>query len=49
LLVAGLIFVLIFPVLLFRHSRSLWIGFDQWRDPHEGERPDRSQGPPRDG
>jgi uncharacterized protein (DUF983 family) len=49
LLIAGLIFVLIFPVLLFRHSRSLWIGFDQWRDPHEGERADHSQGPRRDG
>jgi hypothetical protein len=39
LLIAGLVFVLLFPLVFFRHSRSLWIGFDQWRDPHEGERP----------
>ena len=39
LLVAGLVFVLLFPILFFRHSRSLWLGFDQWRDPHDGEQP----------
>ena len=39
LLFAGLAFVVVFPLVFFRHSRSLWLGFDQWRDPQEGERP----------
>lgn len=26
------LFTLIFPMLLFRHSRSLWLGFDEWYD-----------------
>ena len=33
----SLAFVVIFPILFFRHARSLWIGFDQWHDPREGE------------
>lgn len=37
LMIGSLIFVLLFPVLLFRHARSLWLGFDQWHDPREGE------------
>ena len=45
LLMAGLAFVLVFPLIFFRHSRSLSLGFDQWRDPQEGERPDYSQTP----
>ena len=31
-------FTLVFPVLLFRHARSLWLGFDQLHDPKEAER-----------
>lgn len=37
LLFASLAFCLIFPVLIFPWARSLWLGFDQWRDPREGE------------
>ena len=37
LLVAALAFTLIFPLLLFPWARSLWLGFDQWRDPRAGE------------
>jgi hypothetical protein len=44
-MVGSLAFILIFPLLFFRHSRSLWLGFDQWRDPQEGERGEHSQGP----
>jgi hypothetical protein len=25
------------PVLLHRHARALWIGFDQWHDPRPDE------------
>lgn len=46
LMLASLAFILVFPVIFFRHSRSLWLGFDQWRDPQPGERPDHSQWPP---
>jgi len=28
-------FVVIFPILFFRHSRALWAGFDQWMDRRE--------------
>ena len=28
-----LLFVLIFPLLFFRHARSLWLGFDEFVDP----------------
>ena len=37
LMAGSLIFVLIFPLLIFRHARSIWLGFDQWYDPREGE------------
>lgn len=37
LTIGSLAFVVIFPILIFRHARSLWIGFDQWHDPREGE------------
>lgn len=46
LMLASLAFILVFPVIFFRHSRSLWLGFDQWRDPQPGERSDHSQSPP---
>lgn len=38
LLTGFLIFVVIFPLFIHRWARSLWIGFDQWRDPQPGER-----------
>lgn len=37
LLAGTLAFVVIFPMLWFPWARSLWIGFDQWRDPRDGE------------
>jgi uncharacterized protein (DUF983 family) len=37
LLIVSLTFVVLFPLLIFRWARSLWLGFDQWRDPREGE------------
>jgi len=37
LLCAALAFTVVFPLLLFPWARSLWLGFDQWRDPREGE------------
>lgn len=37
LLVGSLVFVVLFPLLLFPWARSLWLGFDQWHDPREGE------------
>lgn len=37
LLWSALAFTVLFPVLIFPWARSLWIGFDQWRDPREGE------------
>jgi uncharacterized protein (DUF983 family) len=37
LLIGSLAFVVVFPVLLFPWARSLWLGFDQWHDPREGE------------
>ena len=30
-------FCVAFPLWFFRYARSLWLGFDQWRDPREGE------------
>ena len=35
LLVGAGIFTLLFPMLFFRHARSLWLGFDQFADPRE--------------
>ncbi len=37
LLVGAVAFTVIFPILLFPWARSLWLGFDQWHDPREGE------------
>lgn len=33
LLWIALLFCILFPVLFFRHARSLWLGFDQFWDP----------------
>ena len=33
-----LTFVVLFPLLMHRHARSLWLGFDQWHDPRDGEK-----------
>jgi hypothetical protein len=37
LLMMSLAFVVAFPILIFPWARSLWLGFDQWRDPRDGE------------
>lgn len=37
LLYSSLAFMLLFPVWFFRHARSLWLGFDQFCDPRDGE------------
>ena len=37
LLFAAVAFTVLFPILLFPWARSLWLGFDQWHDPREGE------------
>jgi uncharacterized protein (DUF983 family) len=37
LLIGALAFTLVFPMLVFPWARSLWLGFDQWRDPRPGE------------
>lgn len=31
-------FVVIFPILMHRLARALWLGFDQWHDPQAGEK-----------
>jgi hypothetical protein len=28
---------LLFPIWFFRYARSLWLGFDQYMDPRQGE------------
>lgn len=38
LLIGGLAFTLVFPLFVFPWARSLWLGFDQWRDPRPGEK-----------
>ena len=38
LLAAALGFTVVFPLLVFPWARSLWLGFDQWRDPREPEK-----------
>src|SRR5262249_23745317 len=47
LLTGAAAFTVIFPILLFPWARSLWLGFDQWHDPREGEigtgRPEKSE------
>jgi hypothetical protein len=37
LLMGTLAFVVLFPWLWFPWARSLWLGFDQWHDPRDGE------------
>ncbi len=37
LLAAALVFTVVFPLAIFPWARSLWIGFDQWRDPRQPE------------
>jgi len=37
LLLGAVAFTVVFPILLFPWARSLWLGFDQWHDPQEGE------------
>src|SRR3954451_7471178 len=37
LLVGAITFTVVFPILLFPWARSIWLGFDQWHDPREGE------------
>jgi uncharacterized protein (DUF983 family) len=45
LLVGAAVFVLLCPMLFFRHARSLWLGFDQFADPREQyERPAEEEG-----
>jgi uncharacterized protein (DUF983 family) len=44
LLVGALAFTILFPLVLFPWSRSLWLAFDQWYDPRPGERPAAPRG-----
>ena len=37
LLYSSLAFMLLFPLWFFRYARSLWLGFDQFCDPRDGE------------
>jgi uncharacterized protein (DUF983 family) len=37
LLLGAIAFTVVFPILLFPWARSIWLGFDQWHDPREGE------------
>jgi hypothetical protein len=37
LLIGSLVFVVVFSLFVFPWARSFWLGFDQWRDPREGE------------
>jgi hypothetical protein len=37
LLAGALAFVVVLPILIFPWTRSLWMGFDQWHDPRDGE------------
>lgn len=37
LLWCSLAFMLLFPMWFFRYARSLWLAFDQFCDPREGE------------
>lgn len=36
-LVGCMAFTLLFPLLFFRHARSLWLGFDEFVDPRRNE------------
>jgi hypothetical protein len=31
-------FTVLFPLLIFRHARSLWLALDEWLDPHDQQR-----------
>lgn len=46
LLAATLAFVVLFPILVFPWARSLWLGFDEWRDPREGEQGEQGASAP---
>ena len=37
LLPLTLAFAILFPIWFFRYARSLWLGFDQYMDPRQGE------------
>jgi len=37
LLIGALAFCVVFPIWFFRYARALWLGFDQFVDPREGE------------
>lgn len=37
LLIGSLVFVVVSSLVMFPLARSLWLGFDQWRDPRDGE------------
>src|SRR5262245_11612656 len=37
LLFGAVAFTVLVPILIFPWARSLWLGFDQWHDPREGE------------
>ena len=44
LLAGTMVFVVLFPMWFFRYARSLWLGFDQFMDPRQGEvGPDQRQ------
>jgi hypothetical protein len=38
LLIGAIVFTVLFPILVFPWARSIWLAFDQWHDPREGER-----------
>jgi uncharacterized protein (DUF983 family) len=44
-LVLWIAFSMGFPVLFFRHSRGLWLGFDYIFDPGAAAAPDQREGP----
>jgi len=37
LLIGAVAFTVLFPIFVFPWARSIWLGFDQWHDPREGE------------
>jgi Protein of unknown function (DUF983) len=37
LLIGAVAFTVFFPIFIFPWARSIWLGFDQWHDPREGE------------
>lgn len=41
-LALGLAFAVLFPLLFFRHARSLWLGLDELFDPYQDSAADRS-------